>query len=71
MIYTHEIKRTVSRKVSKACPHWETYVRKGEKCIIKEDNGGTHIRCISSGGHTINVTRKNLREIPQSKKFGV
>lgn len=71
MIYTHEIKRTVCRKVSKAFPHWETYVRKGEKCIIKEDNGGTHIRCISSGGHIINVTRKNLREIPQSKKFDV
>ena len=63
MEYTHEIKRTVQRKVSKAFPHWEVYVRKGEKCIIATDDGGDYIFCRMSGGHSRNVTRKNLRKI--------
>lgn len=59
---THAINRTIYRKVSRACPHWEIYVTRDEKCTIVKDNG-KYIQCQMSDGRLCNVTQKNLRKI--------
>jgi len=70
---THQIERTVYRKVSRALPHWEAYVVKGQKCSIHPDyqlpfsmfgsEMRDHILVTLADGSTRSVTAKNLIEI--------